>query len=213
MSTTGMPTILIVEDHLLVRQGLRHMLGHEFRGVSFGEARNCAEALTQVEKNPWDLITLDIGLPDRDGFYLLAEILRRQPRAHVLVLADDAAVYPARAQQLGALGYVSKNAARASLLRAIRAVLAGKSYFETSRRPESQLKPPAKAVNLSAREYRVMLAFAAGKRSSDIAAEMGLSIKTVSTYKRRVLNKLRINSVADMVRHVIENKLTDIASG
>jgi DNA-binding NarL/FixJ family response regulator len=117
--------------------------------------------------------------------------------------------YAARCLQLGASGYISKSSGRSDLLKAVADVLDGKKHFsESVRREARSLGPAAFHANLSAQEYKVLLALAAGRRTGDVASDLNLSAKTVSTYKRRVLNKLGIESTAALVRYVIDNKLS-----
>jgi DNA-binding NarL/FixJ family response regulator len=202
-------SILIVDDHLLLRQGLRLVLSHEFRDLAFGEARTAEEAVAQIKAQPWRLVILDIGLPGKDGFYVLQEIRTRRPEAAVLILSMQAdSMYATRSLRLGAAGYVSKSAGRSTLLKAVKSVLEGKKYFsESIRRGVDNPRSTALDADLSAQEFKVLLAVAAGGRTSSIAAEWNVSAKTVSTYRRRVLNKLGLTSTADLVRYVIDHKL------
>jgi two-component system, NarL family, invasion response regulator UvrY len=193
---TGTQAIeLIVADQLLIRLGLKQVLSHQFRDVVFGEAQTAAEALAQIQAQPWHLVILDVSLPDNDdASSVLREVRVRRPQAAVLVLGMHSnSQYAARSLQLGASGYVSKSSGRSDLLKAVSNVLDGKKYF---------------SAELSAQEYKVLRSLAAGKRTSEVAAELNLSAKTVSTYKRRVLNKLGIGSTADLVRYVIDNHLS-----
>jgi DNA-binding NarL/FixJ family response regulator len=203
-------SILIVDDHLLVRQGLRQVLGHEFRNIAFGEVRTAEEALAQIKARPWRLVILDIGLPDKDGFFVLQEIRTSRPETVTLMLSmNPDSLYAVRSLQLGAAGYVSKSSGRAELVKAVRTVLDGKQHFsESIRKGVDHPRSVAPHTDLSAQECKVMLAIATGKRTGEIAAEFGISDKTVSTYKRRVLNKLGLRSTSDLVRYVIENKLS-----
>jgi len=205
-----MPSILIVDDHLLIRYGLRQMLSHEYRGLVIGEAKSAEEAEIWLAKRPsWDLVILALALPGQDGFYVLQEIRHRYVSTRVLVLTMHADPhYALRARQMGASGYVCKSASRGDLLKAVKSVLAGKEYFGdfSSRGTVSEIVP--RHACLSTREYAVMLAFAEGKRASEIASELNLSAKTVSTYKRRLLNKLELHSTADLVRYVIDQRLS-----
>ena len=124
-------SVLIVDDHLLIRYGLKQMLSQECRGLVSGEAKNSDEAFVRLVRQPWDLVILGIAVPGNGGFSVLQEIRRLHPSTRVLVLnmhADGKSAL--RAQQLGAAGYVPKNADRAALLRAFKSVLAGKKYFE-----------------------------------------------------------------------------------
>lgn len=208
-----MPSALIIDDHVVVRHGLKQMLREEFRGIAFGDAGNAVEARLALAKRPWDLVVLDIGMPGQDGFEVLREIRRNHPQMKVLVLSVHLErQYAAQSLELGAAGYVSKDASRSELLKAFRTVLAGKRYLSRSISGELTPKasdsgdPPHKA--LSAREVVVMRALAMGKRSGEIAAQLNLDIRTVSTYKRRILNKLQLNSIADLVRYFIDHDLS-----
>ena len=208
-ASTGL-SILIVDDHLLVRQGLKQLLSHEFRDIAFGEVRTAEEALAQIKARPWRLVILDIGLPDQDGFFVLREIRAHRPETVTLVLSmNPDSLYALRSLQLGAAGYVSKSSGRSDLLKAIRTVLDGKQYFsEAIRKGVEDPRSVSPHTDLSAQECKVMLAIAAGKRTSEIAAEFGVSDKTISTYKRRTLNKLGLKTTSDLVRYVIENNLS-----
>ena len=204
-------SILIVDDHLLIRLGLKQVLGHEFRDVVFGEAETAAEALAQIKAQPWRLVILDVSLPDDDdGLSILREVCTRRPQAAVLVLGKHPdSQYAARSLQLGASGYISKSSGRSDLLKAVSNVLDGKKHFSESVRREARTrKYAALHTDLSAREYKVLLSVAAGRRTGEAAADLSLSPKTVSTYKRRVMNKLRVKSSADLVRYVIDHKLS-----
>jgi DNA-binding NarL/FixJ family response regulator len=202
-------SILIVDDHLLLRQGLKQVLSHEFRDLAFGEAKTAEEALARIDAQPWRLVILDIGLPGQDGFFVLREIRARCPETAVLMLSMHAdSLYAARSLQLGAAGYVSKSSGRSTLLNAVRNVLQGNRHFgESIRRGVDNPRSIAPHTNLSAQESKVLLALAAGRRSGQIAAELNLSAKTVNTYKRRVLNKLGLTSTAGLVHYVIDHKL------
>ena len=204
-------SILIVDDHLLTRLGLKQVLGHEFRDVVFGEAKTAEDALARIKEQPWHLVILDVSLPDDDdGFSVLREIYARHPQAAVLVLGmHPDSKYAARSLQLGASGYISKSSGRSDLLKAVGDVLDGKRHFSGSvRRGARSQRSAALHADLSAQEYKVLLALAAGTRTSEVAAELNVSAKTVSTYKRRILNKLGIKSTAGLVRYVIDHKLS-----
>jgi two-component system, NarL family, invasion response regulator UvrY len=203
-------SILIVNDNLLLRQGLKQMLAQEYRDIVFGEAGTAWEALARIKAAPWRLVILDVSLPDGDGFSVLWEISVHHPQTAVLMLSMHGdSTYAARASQLGAAGFISKSCGRSDLLKAVRSVLDGRKYFSESI-PRGVDNPGSVALrkNLSAREYKVLLALAAGRRTGEIAAELNLSPKTVSTYKRRVLNKLGVDSTAGLVRYVIGHNLS-----
>jgi DNA-binding NarL/FixJ family response regulator len=208
-----MPSVLIVDNHLLIRYGLRHMLSQEHRGLVFGEAKNCKEADILLAKRHWDLVSLALTLPGKSGFNVLQEIRRLHPSTRVLILTThDNPHYARRARHMGASGYVCKNAGRRDLLRAFKSVLAGKVHFEDLLPLQPVEATVPRNAALSAREREVMLAFAAGKRACEIAGEINLSVKTVSTYKRRILDKLRLHSTADLVCYVIDRHLSSTTS-
>ena len=202
-------SILIVDDYLLIRLGLKQVFSDEYRDVVFGVAGTAEQALAQIKAKPWRLVILDVSLADDDGFFVLQEICARRPDAAVLILGTHTdSPYAARSLQLGASGYISKSAGRSDLLRAARTVLDGKQYFSVSARQEAgNPRSAALHANLSAQEYKVFLALTAGQSTGEIAAEWNLSSKTVSTYKRRILNKLNLKSTADLVRYAIHNKV------
>jgi two-component system, NarL family, invasion response regulator UvrY len=205
-----MPSVLIVDDSLLARHGLRHLLSQEHRGLVFGEAKSFEEATAYLAKRPWDVVVIEVSMPGHDGFQMLQEIRRSYPATRVLILSPQTNPEHAfRARQLKATGYVGKNSLRGDMLRAFRSVFEGKEHFLDTNHDGSgawampvPLRPP-----LSGRERDVLVACVAGKRVGEIAADLNLSIKTVSTYKRRILNKLQLKSVADLVRHAIDHKL------
>jgi DNA-binding NarL/FixJ family response regulator len=156
-------------------------------------------------------VILDVSLPDdEDALSVLREVRARRPQTAVLVLGAGSPSQDAtRSLQLGASGYISKSSGRSDLLKAVSNVLDGKKHFsESVRREARSQKPAALHANLSAQEYKVLLALAAGRRTGEVASDLNLSAKTVSTYKRRILNKLGLESTASLVRYVIDNKLS-----
>jgi DNA-binding NarL/FixJ family response regulator len=209
-------SILIADDHPVVRQGLRQMLRTEFRAV-FDEAATVAQALQFLQHSVYDLIILDIGIPETDGFDLLRLVRALHPDIRILMLSiHDDPQYAIRALELGARGYVNKNAGRAEIIRAVSVVLAGKTYVSKAVAvrlravPGDEVLPHAR---LSPRERQVMLALARGRRPAEIAAELKINAKTVSTFRRRILDKLGVASTAELVRYAIEHQLIGRASG
>ncbi len=201
--------VLIVGDHLLVRNGLKQVLTEEYRDVAFGEARSAGDASAQVARQPWDLVVLDIAIPGKDGFHILRQTLLRRPDTRALMLSIQADPRSeARARQMGAFGCVCRDAGRPELVKALRNVLAGRLHFSELRTRKSAVPPTDGHEVLSEREYKVLLALAAGKQVAEIAAELTLNPKTVSTYKLRILNKLRLKSTADLVHYVIDHRLS-----
>jgi two-component system, NarL family, invasion response regulator UvrY len=210
-----MISVLIVDDHAVVRRGLKQALADEIRDIAFGEAADAKQALAAVAKRPWDLLILDLTLPDRDGLEVLGEVCRQHPKTKVMVLSVNADCgYANRAMQLGARGYVAKDAPLAELLSGVRHVLAGKKYVCRLIAKKLAENPPTGRTDgrplhasLSPREREILLALSQGKTVGEIAADHRLDISTVSTYKRRVLNKLQLNSTAEIVRYVIDHGL------
>jgi DNA-binding NarL/FixJ family response regulator len=198
-----MPSILIVDDQTLARQGLKQMLRHEFRDLVSSEAQTADEALICLARQPCDIVILEVAIAGQCGFGILKQIRSLYPSTRVLVLSTDAEPQSAiRAKQMGASGYVCKSASRADHLKALKGVLAGGEYFGDF---SAEIMP--KHACLSVREYTVMLAFAEGKRMGAIASDLNLSVKTVSTYKRRLLDKLELDTTAELVRYVLDRRL------
>jgi two-component system, NarL family, invasion response regulator UvrY len=208
-----MPAILLVDDHEVVRSGLRQILAEEWPGATFGEARNSEEALVQVQALRWDLILLDVSLPGRSGLEILHDIKQQHHDARVLLVSvHPERQYAVRALKSGAMGYMTKDSPRHELVKAVRKVLAGGKYISPALaevlagslgiEPD---KPPHE--RLSNRELEIMQALASGRRIKEIAAGLCLSVKTVSTYRRRVLEKMSMESNADLTRYAIERDL------
>ena len=210
-----MTNIIIVDDHPIVRQGLKQVLSEEPDMAMFGEAQNSQEVLELIRKQDWDIVVLDISMPGRGGLDVLKEIKHEQPKLPVLILSihpEDQ--YAVRALKAGASGYLTKESAPEELVRAIRKILRGGKYVSSTLAEkmafslETEAEKPLHET-LSDREYQVMLMIASGKTTSAIAEEMSLSIKTVSTYRARILEKMKMKSNADLTYYVIKNNLID----
>lgn len=207
--------ILIVDDHVIIRQGLRQILADAFRKASFGEAKNANDALEQVAKQPWDVVLLDITMPGKSGLDVLKQMVEAQPNMAVLVLSmhpEDQ--YAVRVLKTGAAGYITKNTASEEVIGAVRKVLAGGKYVSASLAENlaSSLNSPAgKAPHelLSDREYQVMRLIALGKSVKEIAFELSLSVKTISTYRTRIMEKTKLKTNADIIRYAVHEKLVD----
>ena len=205
-----MPTlsVLMAYERHLVRAGLKSLLREEFRDLVFEEAKADYEALVHVTQRPWNLVVLGIEMAGRSGFQALHGVLLQRPGTRVLLMGSVAnPANLAGAKRIGALGYVPDNASRAELLKAVRAVLSGKAYFQETTSEYRQNPKLQEQPALSVRERDVLVAVAAGKRVNEIAAELNLSSKTVSTYKRRGLVKMNLKSVPDLVRYVVDNPI------
>jgi DNA-binding NarL/FixJ family response regulator len=207
--------ILITDDHAVLRRGLKQILEDGFGKVQFGEAANAGEAVEKVAKENWDLVVLDITMPGRTGLDALKEIKAIKPQQRILVLSvhseDQFAV---RVLKAGASGFLNKDSAPEELVKAVRKVLAGGRYVSASLaeklalnidRPADQ---PAHQI-LSDREFQVLRMIGSGKTVSEIAAELSLSVKTVSTYRARILEKMDLNTNAEITRYAFENKLVE----
>jgi two-component system, NarL family, invasion response regulator UvrY len=205
--------ILIVDDHAMVREGLKRILLDEFEDATFGEAGNATVALEQVWKKPWELVLLDISMHGRSGLDVLKEIRASASKVPVLVLSGHPEEqYAVRVLKAGAAGYLVKESAPEELCRAVRKVLSGGKYITPSL--AEQLAAQVQASNrpahdaLSNREYQVMLLIAEGKAPKEIGDELSLSVKTVGTYRTRILEKLRLRNNAELMRYVLERDLS-----
>lgn len=207
--------VLIADDHPILLAGLKEILGKEPDVEYIGEADNGLKALELARKQDWDVMLLDITMPGRDGLDVLQELRRELPQLPVLILSahpeDQLAL---RLIKAGAAGYVTKDKAPEVLLTAIRKVLHGGRYVSESLAEQAMLQwasDTGKPLHetLSEREYQVMRMIAAGKTLKAIGAELFLSIRTVSTYRARILDKLNMKSNAELIRYAISNKLVD----
>lgn len=205
--------VLIVDDHAIVRRGLRDLLSDEFPGAAFGESSDARQALERLGKQKWDIVLLDIGLPGKSGLDLLKELRAKWPRLPVLVLSihpeDQFAV---RVLKAGAGGYMTKESAPEELVRAVRKILAGGRYVSSTLAERLALHVTKDFTRtphetLSDREYEIMCAIGSGKTVTEIAGELSLSVKTVSTYRTRILEKLGLKNSAQITRYAIRNGL------
>ena len=204
--------ILIVDDHTIFREGLKRILSEEFSGVVFGEACNATEALEQVWKRKWDIVLLDITMQGRSGIDVLKEIRNSAQDLPVLILSGHPEEqYAVRVIRAGAGGYLTKESASRELCNAIKRLLSGARYISANVAEQlaAEIQAPHKDPHeaLSNREYQVMLLIAAGKAPKEIASELSLSAKTISTYRSRVLEKLRLKNNAEIMLYVVERKL------
>jgi two-component system, NarL family, invasion response regulator UvrY len=211
---TTLSKCLVVDDHPIIRKGIRQLILQSNTGMTVGEAASGEAALTSIRSEPWDLVLLDIALPDKHGLEVLKEIKLLRPSLPVLMLS----LYPERefalrALKAGAAGYLSKDRDPEEVLEALRVVLQGGRYVTPSLADQlaSYVTDRSAYVlheRLSDREVEVLRLFGQGKTVSLIAEEMALSVKTVSTYRARVLDKLRLHTTADLIRYAIEHHLT-----
>ena len=207
--------ILVTDDHPIFRSGLKETLLKESDVDFVGEADTGQKALELARKQRWDVVILDITMPGKGGFEVLQELRRELPRLPVLILSahpeDQLAL---RLLKAGAAGYLTKDKAPQVLLTAIRKVLRGEKYVsellgeKTVLELVSEITKPLHE-NLSEREYQVMCRLASGKTIRAIGKELFLSVRTVSTYRARVLDKLNMKTNAELIRYALLNKLID----
>lgn len=207
--------ILIADDHAIVREGLKQILSDTGDLIVAGEATNGQEVLELIRHEEWDLIILDLAMPGRDGLYTLKEVKREKSKIPILVLS----IYPeeqyaVRALKAGAAGYLTKESAPEELIAAIRKVSQGGKYISASLAEklafdlEVDTEKPLHE-RLSDREYQVMLKIASGKTVKEIADEMSFSIKTISTYRVRALNKMGLKNNAAFTYYALKNGLVE----
>ena len=202
--------ILLVDDHPVVRYGIRQIVLDGLKSVSIGEASDATHAMANIRSNTWDVVVLDVTLPGVSGLDVLKEIRRDYPELPVLVLSmHPAAQFARRALAAGASGYLTKDSAPTELVTAIEEIRHGRRYLG-GRRMAWEGRTAASAHDaLSDREYQVLRMLGSGQKVSEIAGALGLSVKTVSTYRIRLLDKLQMRSNAELMRYAIENHLVD----
>jgi two-component system, NarL family, invasion response regulator UvrY len=213
-----MITVLIADDHDIVREGIKQIVSEQKDIVVGGEARTGGETLDQVRERKWDVVVLDLNLPDRPGLDVLAQIKTIAPQLPVLILSMHQQVsYAVRALKAGALGYVSKDSAREHLVPAIRELARGERFLMPNVAesmafgvldPETRSRHEA----LSDREFQVLVLIAGGKPPREIAAELNVSVKTVGSHRARLLEKMGLKNNAELVQYAIEHDLLPGAS-
>lgn len=210
-----MTNIIIADDHAVVRQGVRQILAAEPDMQVVGEARNFGETLEAVRDLEWDVLILDYFMPGGNGLQVLKQIQKSHPKRPVLILSmhpeEAIAVSALRA---GAAGYICKDSAAEELPVAIRKAVSGGKYVSASLAEQLALELGGASEglpheSLSDREYRVMWMIASGKSIAHIAKELALSPNTVSTYRLRILKKLKVDNNADLVRYAVRHGLAE----
>jgi len=207
--------LLIADDHPIVREGLKQILMDAPDIVISGEAKDGIEVLNKIKEENYDVILLDISMPRKDGIEVLNALRKEKVKPRVLILSiHPEEQYAIRTLKAGAYGYLTKDSAPNELISAIRKVSIGKKYISPFLAEElvdnlrvSLGKAPHET--LSNREYQVMLLLASGKSMKEIAKELFLSIKTVSTYKTRILKKMKMKSTFKIIYYAIKNKLIE----
>ncbi len=206
--------ILIADDHSVVRRGIKQILSEETDMEVLGEASNSEEVLNQLNDEEWDIIILDITMPGRSGLDCLIEIKQKKPDIKVLILSmhpeEEIAI---TALKTGASGYLNKDSVPGELIKAIRKISEGGRYISSSlaetilfTMDKNNFKPESHE-KLSEREYQVFCLLSSGRTLTEIANELTLSIKTISTYRSRILEKMNLKTNVDLTHYAIKHKL------
>jgi DNA-binding NarL/FixJ family response regulator len=211
--------VLVADDHAVVRRGVVQILDEAPDLVAAGQASSGRQVLRQIQEGDYDVLVLDIAMPEGSGLEVLHQLRTLRPRLQILILSMyPERQYAVRALKAGAAGYLTKESAPDELVAAIRRVAQGGKYISQSLAEELATGLVGEVVEapterLSNREYQVMRLLANGKTVSEIAAELSLSVKTVSTYRARILDKLKLGNTAEIIRYAFEHGLADTAPG
>lgn len=209
--------ILIVDDHTIMRDGLKQILSESRDIVVAGEADNGLDALKKVREEEWDVLLLDMSMPGKSGIELIKQIKRERPELPILILSmhkEDQ--YAVRTLKAGASGYLCKDSASAQLVSAIRKVANGGSFIslEVAEKLAYGLRPMSDSpphILLSDREHQVFMMLVQGKGLTEIADELNLSVKTVSTHKSRIQEKMNADNLSMLIKYAIKHDLLDEA--
>ncbi|MDA8224856.1 MAG: response regulator transcription factor [Betaproteobacteria bacterium] len=205
--------VYIVDDHAIVREGVKQILADTPDMVWAGDSDNGHEAIRMARQGGFDLLLLDISMPERSGIEVLKQIRKEVPEINVLILSmhrEDQ--YAIRTLKAGASGYLNKQSAPDELVGAIREIVAGRKYIskEVAQALANQVSgdhQTAPHETLSDREYQTLTMIASGKCVSDIGKELNLSVKTVSMYRSRLLHKMKLKNNAELMHYAMRNKL------
>jgi len=205
--------VLIADDHAIVREGLKRMALEDPEIDGVAECSNGSETLVRIREDEFDVLVLDLSLPDISGFDILCRVKAEKPKLPVLILSmEREEEFAVRCLHAGASGYLEKRGAPGELVKAIRRVASGRKYVsaETAERLALELRHRATDRPhdlLTQREFEVFLSLASGKAVSQIAGELGISVKTVSNHRMHILQKLGVHTTADMIRYAIRHQL------
>ncbi len=207
--------ILIADDHAVFRRGLKETLSEAFPKVDFGEARTAQETFELAQRQNWDVIILDISMPGRSGLDILEDLRRSRPKIPVLLLTmHPEQQFARRALKAGAAGYLTKDSVPDELKEAIKRIVAGGRYVSATL-AETLAVDLRRGTDvplhelLSDREFQVLRMIATGKTVKEVADELSLSVKTVSTYRSRILEKTGMKTNADLIRYALQTQLVD----
>lgn len=207
--------ILVADDHAVVRRGVRDILAEQPDMEVQGEAQNALEVLQLLRKQAWDVVILDINMPGRSGLEILGEIKERHPQLPVLVLsAHSEEQYAVRLFKAGAVGYLTKESAPELLIQAVRKVHGGGRYVSpglAERLAATLARDSDRPLHecLTDREFQVLCLIASGRTVTEIADELTLSVKTVSTYRTRLLQKMKLRTNAELTHYAVRNDLVE----
>jgi two-component system invasion response regulator UvrY len=208
--------ILIVDDHYFVRQGLISVLKEQFENAEFGEAGNAQEALQLAWNATWDVVLLDISMPGRGGLDVLKEFRASWPKTPVIVLSmHEEEQFAIRVIKLGASSYIRKGSAGQELVNGIHAAMRGAKYITPSiaeklaHHVEIEQEGPLHEA-LSDREFQVMRLLAFGKTVKEVGSELSLSVKTISTYRARILKKIGMQNNSQIMRYAVRHGIIDV---
>jgi DNA-binding NarL/FixJ family response regulator len=215
MIATQPVKILIIDDHEVVRRGIKQILEENFLLVEVGEADSGQKGIAAVRQEPWGLVILDINLPDQSGLEVLRELQSTWPGLPLMVMSlHPEEQYAVRVFRAGAMAYLTKQTAPEELAMAVKQVLSGRRYVTASigehlagSLSKSSAGPAHPA--LSEREREVLVLIAQGQSLKNIAQSLTLSVKTVSTYRGRLLDKLQLTTTAELIRHAVDHHLVD----
>lgn len=207
--------IVIADDHTIVREGLKQLLATDPDIEVVGEARDGNEAMQLARSTPFDVLLIDISMPGRNGLEVIRQIKAEKPKLRIMVLSmHEEHQYAVRAIRSGASGYLTKDSASTQLITALRRVAAGGAYItpEVAEQLALGAMPHAEHAphtTLSDREFQVLRMLAAGHTVSDVAAKVNLSVKTISTHKARLMQKLGVATNTELLRYAIQHRLTE----
>jgi DNA-binding NarL/FixJ family response regulator len=207
--------IMIADDHAVVRKGLRQILIENYKNIKIEEASNGIDALDKILKNTYDAVILDISMPGLSGLEAMKRIKKKKPTLPVLILSmHPEEQYAIRVIRAGALGYLTKDSASEELVNALISVCSGRRYITSSLADklasliEGDYSKPLHS-SLSDREYQITCMIANGKSVNDISNYLGISSKTISSHRARILYKLKLNNNSELAVYAIKNKLID----
>lgn len=207
--------VLIADDHAVFRRGLKETLAEAFSRAAFGEAKTAQETLEHVRRQDWDLVILDISMPGKSGLDILDDLRRLRPKLPILLLSmHPEQQFARRALKAGAAGYLTKDSVTEELKEAVKKIVAGGRYVSATLAEKLAVDLRLGADTplhelLSDREFQVLRMIASGKTVKDIAEDLSLSVKTVSTYRARILEKTGMKTNAELIRYALQTQLVD----